>query len=375
MANVMMVLIFTGIGYIFGPMGAFIGFIIGLVALFNSDSTGKSDSPSAPVGNGLLPPPVLKPFTETSPTATQQTSYADLVVEVYAHLLSFFPNKDQSRVQEVSEVLLADDWIPDRHKTFTDIAKRIPVIRAELAESPMLFQLQAHALNEKASKLPAPMKSRLLGQLGTLSELRDLEDPNGCQGFLDRLKAALAMPLTTSSVRSNAESLILQSGDRGAISTLNAMKRDPSRYKQLLKSGAQGNVVLKTALGVMAGVLLADVVKAAMVNHQLEALAAQVDQFVADEGGLDQVPLDALDHEPLEDFSPMSESESSPQPFQVAGDEVALEEFDEPIASAAPSDTTAEDLDIRPTPVEPAVMSEPEPEESSDAWSFSSDSD
>jgi hypothetical protein len=144
------------------------------------------------------------------------------------------------------------------------------------------------------------MKSRLLMQLDSLSTGLGESEPKDCREFISKFQKALRKEFSASSGRIDAEAFIMRSGDSKAISTLQEMYRNPSRYRNILRSSAASNNVLKIALGVFSGMLAAEVAKAAISDYQMKNLISQLDKDFEKAGGLDNVVLEDKELESLE---------------------------------------------------------------------------
>lgn len=84
--------------------------------------------------------------------------------------------------------------------------------------------------------------------------------------------------------RKEAEDYIMNSGDQEAIKALMLARANPSNYTQTLSSGMnKGNDTLKTALGVMTGVvagnLIANAITAAQIQGALENMQAEFNKM------------------------------------------------------------------------------------------------
>jgi len=82
--------------------------------------------------------------------------------------------------------------------------------------------------------------------------------------------------------RREAEDYIMNSGDPEAIKTLMLARANPANYSQVMAGGMnRGNDTLKTALGVMTGVvagsLIADAISASAISSALENMQKEVD--------------------------------------------------------------------------------------------------
>jgi|GEM_PF-4257491 len=294
MANFFVMLLFGGIGAFFGLVWFWIGIAIGIFVWVRSTNAKPKVVPtpaarSSPIFTGnehMQCTPML-----TSPSSDQVREYASCVIELYALILSFYPNSDSTKVNEITVILKHDDWISDKVGALEELAKRLQLIQVEQRDSSMLFQLHCNAQMERVLRLPVPMKSRLAIQLdGLVVDCIDAHQID-CKNLVEKFRGTLRLDSPASSERLDAEDFIARSGDPKAVSTLQEMRRNPSRYKELLRNGASGNTVLKTALGVFSGMLAADTVRAAVSEYQRNNLQTQLDHDIAKAGGLDSIPL------------------------------------------------------------------------------------
>ena len=307
MTNFFVFLLFAGIGSIFGPVGFFIGLILGIfgwIGAANKKTESKSvpAKKEVPIFTGIEHKVSSTPeFQSTAnPGSEQAAEYATVTSYLYAYILCFYPVNDTSKVDEVTDLLRKDDWILDKSKTLDEVAERLSIIQIERRDSPMLFKLHSEALLERTLRLPRPMKSRLLMQLDSLSTGLGESEPKDCREFISKFQKALRKEFSASSGRIDAEAFIMRSGDSKAISTLQEMYRNPSRYRNILRSSAASNNVLKIALGVFSGMLAAEVAKAAISDYQMKNLISQLDKDFEKAGGLDNVVLEDKELESLE---------------------------------------------------------------------------
>lgn len=329
MANFVALIILAGIGSLFGPVGFWIGLGIGVfawVGAVNDKNKAKSVPPKqeVPVFTGSENKASSIPTFQSSakPSSEQAVEYATAASYLYAYIFCFYPVSDTSKVDEITELLRNDDWIVDKSRTLDELAGRLLQIQIERRDSPMLFKLHSQALLERILRLPMPMKSRMLMQLDSLFIGFSDTDPKDCKDFVERFRQALRRDSPVSSARVDAEAFIMSSGDHKAISTLQEMRRNPSRYKDMLRSGATGNTVLKTAFGVFAGMLAADAVKAAVTNYQKQNLLTQLDKDIEKAGGLDNVQLEDKE---LESFETPNFSDETTLNFDGVTDADTLE--------------------------------------------------
>lgn len=315
-------LICTVIGAFFGSIGMWIGIAIGIFAWAgaSSDKTAdKSKQPNSTIPqfpfieptegalntNGTKSKANVPPFPKidqnfgspkplqspSKPSYEQLTEYATSVSHTYARVLSHLPVSDTSTVNVVTNLVKNDEWITDKFDVMSQIAKQVTLGQIQRRDSPMHFQLESNTVLERLLRLPKPMVLRLATQLDSLSlEFADHSSVE-CKSFIERFVQALRSDASISTERMDAEAIIMRSGDQKAISTLQEMRRNPSRYKDMLRNGATGNTVLKTAFGVFAGMLAADAVRAAVTDYQMKNLLTQLDHDIDKAGGVDKVEL------------------------------------------------------------------------------------
>jgi hypothetical protein len=255
-----------------------------------------------------------RPAMPAGPSVEQLHEYGSCLTHLYATVLSFYPSNDRSKVNDLTDLLKADKWITDKYKTLITLAGQLNQIQSERRDSPMLFQLHSNTHLERILRLPQPMRTRLAMQWDSLSNGLGDTDPKDCRDLVERVRQALRQDAPASNGRLAAEEFIVRSGDSKAISTLQEMRQNPSRYKEMLKSGANGNTVLKTAFGVFAGMLAADAVRAAITDQQMKGLLTQLDQDITQAGGVDNVPLH---DKQLESFAGADSSGSATDSFDT----------------------------------------------------------
>ena len=286
------------IGAFFGSTGFWIGVVVGIFAWIgaaNGKAPDKSSKQQAPIpafpifDQNLRSAPLNSGPSE--PSIDQLREYAISVSHIYAGILSRIPASDSSHVDLVTDLIKDDNWIKDKFATLEELALRLKQVQTESRDSPMLFQLSSNGLLERVQKLPKSMKSRLATQLESLSSAPSSSVPHECKALIEKFLRALRVDVPISSERIDAEAVIMGSGDKKAISLLQKMRRNPSRYRELLRDGASGNTVLKTAFGVFAGMLAADAVRAAITDYQKNNLLNQLDQEIAKVGGIENVEL------------------------------------------------------------------------------------
>jgi|JI9StandDraft_2_1071091.scaffolds.fasta_scaffold40564_2 hypothetical protein len=334
MAN-FFVMIFLGlIGSKFGPVGFWLGIVIGIIFWVRSNKNKTKASPESNTQDKLiLDNSILHTTDQTftnnyksgqmiasniickeimfNPNIEQMNEYNQLCSDLYTRMLSFDSSNDGVLINEVSQLIRNDNWISDKVGVLNAMAMHLPVQQAARKESAMLFLLQGKALIERLIRLPAPMRARITLHLEDLSAGKGGSKPKDC---IDNMLEALRTENQISKERQDAETIIARSGDQVAISTLKEMRRNPARYKEMLKSGATGNTVLKTALGVFAGLIAMEAVKAAVTDHQKNELLTQLDKDIAEAGGLENM---AMQDEELDSMAPTDSIQDAASSFEA----------------------------------------------------------
>ena len=95
----------------------------------------------------------------------------------------------------------------------------------------------------------------------------------------------------------DAEDYIMRSGDKEAIKMLMLARANPSNYSQVLEGGMNnGNDTLKTALGVMTGVVAGNMISNAITANAIsQALADMETEFDSALSDTDLASIDDAD--------------------------------------------------------------------------------
>ena len=110
--------------------------------------------------------------------------------------------------------------------------------------------------------------------------------------------------------RTDAENYILNSGDPEAIKMLMLARANPANYSQVLAGGMnRGNDTLKTALGVMTGVVAGNMISNAITASAITSAMEDM-----------QTNLDATDHSSFSDAS-----SSGADSFGCMGDDISID--------------------------------------------------
>lgn len=328
MGNFFALIIFALIGSIFGKIGFFIGVGIGIwVWVSNGKDKPKRDVSS--VAKNPLPnrtPSVESEIFNSQVISASATEYKDALVCFYATLLSMYPATERKMVNSVTELIKQDDWIDNKYEMLDDMLSRLKTTQSERESSPMKHQLHSNLTIERILRLPKSMKSSLALQIETLLDNTQENPHNDGNEYISQTLKSLRKEIPVSSQRLEAENLIIQSGDKQAISALRAMKGNPHKYQEMLKLGAQSNNVLKTAFGVFAGILAAEAVKAAVSDYQKQQLLSKLDDQIQGFGGLESIEVENDELANISEALPHSQDESS---SQLSDDFVDIEEFDQ----------------------------------------------
>ena len=371
MINFFVLLVFGGIGAIFGPVGFLVGIILGIIGWVSSEKDKSKAKPvraesiyvknlhEQPHQSSLLPvseknfiPQESNKQYNKNPSVfglEDAREYIFCVVQLYTFILSFYTSNDSSKVNVVTDILKSDDWIRDKAVALDELAGRLQQTQVERINSPILFQLHWNALIERVLLLPNFLKLRIAIQLDGFSDSFSESDSIDCKDYVEVMRHALRQNSPVSKERLDAEEYITRSGDPKAINTLQEMRQNPSRYKELLKSGATGNIVLKTALGVFAGILAADVVKAAVTDYQIKNLLTQLDSDIKNSGGIDSLKLQDKE---LESFT---KSELAGDSFSSFNGGVEEKSWDNTLPSQT-SEVGISDLSIEDTSISDSMI-------------------
>jgi hypothetical protein len=209
-----------------------------------------------------------------------------LVSTIIAGCLVADGNIEAAGLKAALALLKHDDSIPDKKAAIERLNKTIPKLLAARKASAAAFRLQVIApLAELAQVRDTATKDPLLIILdGMMEGMSDNADANA---FANRVRAALGGGQPKLSRKEAVEHYILTSGDRQAIATFRQMQANPGRYGEQLRRGAQNNTILRTAAGVFAGFIAADLVTSAVHQYQLQQALESFDSELEKIGGLD----------------------------------------------------------------------------------------
>jgi hypothetical protein len=308
MANFFVFLVIVGIGSLFGPIGFVVGVIIGAIGWHGSASKNKVEIADASsqlmAAKGFsgadrpskIPTTSIASAMETAanvigPHPVQLKEYTATISQIFSCFLNYFPKDDLHKANKVTNLVKSDDWVVEKLSALELMANELQRMQKERQESPMLFLLRSNVIIERALRLPSPMRMRLATHMETLIGYMSDTDSQECKDLITAFHLQLRKDHHVSEHCIEAEKIIMRSNDPAAINTLQRMRKEPSRYRDILRSGASGNAVLKTALGVFAGLIAAEAVRAAITDDQKESLLRQLDHNIDKAGGLDNILL------------------------------------------------------------------------------------
>lgn len=309
MANFIGVLVLAAIaGAIFGSTGFWIMAIIGIIGMMGSAKNGAANNKGqAPAS---APTPMQRPAIAiqqaVGPRPDQLAEYASSVVDLFSTILGYLADGHHEIVKALTDSLKSDDWILDKFSVLQDLGKQLAAKQVDRRGSSILFHIQKSADVERIRRMPVPMRLRMLEHVDALMITVGTSSPPDLTEFVAELKTAVSADAPDLRRKLEAEELIYRSGDNQAISTLREMQQNPRNYRKLLSQGAGGNVILKTALGVFAGIIAADVVRAAVTNYQIQRLVDGLDHEINLAGGLDSVATSNAVLEPFDTYQGIS---------------------------------------------------------------------
>lgn len=368
MANFFVFLLFVGIGSIFGPVGFVIGAITGAIAWAGSASKNKTANSQVQPAKAATPAltgserasnvaftslaaPIHVAQPPSGPRPEHLKEYNTIISQIFANFLSRLPKNDFSKINTVIALIKSDEWVLDKFASLDVLANELQLMQKERQESAMLFLLRSNVLVERAMKLPSPMRTRLATHIDTLVKCMSETDPKECTDLFDTFRQQLQKGHPASDSRFDTETFIIRNGDTAAIKMMQRIRKLSPRYRYILKSGATGTTFLKTALGVSAGVIAAEAVRAAITDSQKEILFQKMDQNIEKAGGIDNLPpkyteLDAMSSAESQDQSGFDSAENTSYTSSdtlANGDEALL---------GSPVETYSEEWDLTPDPQE-----------------------
>jgi hypothetical protein len=331
-----------------GWAGFFVGGLIGGSLAAMGSSGKETGSASAKTNNGNArkldvpisksevkpsPPPAKAPVA-TPPKETEESAYVKLVVSCLSVAMAADERSDANWVDFVKEIVSHDSLIPDTARVMWLLNLEVEALKKSREGSGVGFRLRVNdisghlrhlkgrqdiehiqiilrALLDRVKSLPAKdVEEILLAMIASLPAASDADDKvirsstprNIAAAEEDRMKLA--------------EDYLLKSGDIAAHAAFREVKKE-KRFGLGFINAARSSSVIRTAMGVMIGIVAAEAVKAALLNGTTESLSQLVDKNIEKIGGLES--LEGVDvganFESADGLSPNSEIESvAPEP-------------------------------------------------------------
>lgn len=280
-------LLFGGIGALFGTTGFVIGAVLALLVAATTASENQKAAARLPAAASPTPAPTLEPKRPMR----NDNLYGEVVPEALAACVAADGNIQAAAVRTANDLIDSDELLTDKPKALQDFQSHLVLLHSKRMKSKAVFDLATTTVIEKARDVTdrlhkARLASMLKGMVGTLEPTKRSET----QAFVDQITAAFGTSAAVSRKQA-AEDYILRSGDPAALNALRQMKGNPATYGKRLKEAASGNSIMKTALGVFTGMIAAELVTGAIRSYQLEQALAQFDDQLASIGGLENLPL------------------------------------------------------------------------------------
>lgn len=276
-------LIFGWLGSFFGSTGTVIGVIIGIIAGLNSDDDkSKAEIKALPNTNGssiiksVSDSTILSPPDNVSKiNLNEQNLYKEVVVEVIAACIAADGNIEESEIDMATLLIENDDLIFDKKGALESLRVNIDNFLQDCKKSKAIFKLKTTTIIHKADGIiDSLQRDRIDIVLDSMLDVVSAENRPDTVELIERIKSKLQNSSQKSSQQEAAERFILNSGNTEAIKSLREMQKNPSTYKDRLIQAAQGNTVMKTALGVFTGVIAANLITSAMQHTQPEQALA-----------------------------------------------------------------------------------------------------
>lgn len=324
MGQFIALIVFTLIGSTFGPLGFFIGLGIGIGAwILIAGEKNKLNKIDASLEAPLLSnksPTVKHDFFNSVRSVDVMSEYKDALVRLYSTLLFMYPASDRAMVNTLTELVKSDGWIGNKYQMLDEMLCQLETIQIEFEASPMMHQLHSNSIIERTLRLPKAMRTSLALQMESLLDSSPANSNKEGHEYIANLLQSLRKDLPVSNQRAEAETLIMQSGDQQAINILREMKRNPSQYQEMFKSGIKSNTVLKTAFGVFTGMLAAEAVKAAVSEYQKQQLLSNLDEQIQSVGGLEHIEVKNDELAVISELPPSFDEPSSSDKTDEMGD-------------------------------------------------------
>lgn len=294
MANFIAILFLSGLaGLIFGWVGFTVVFVVCLLAMAgkNNDKNNKTipitthEPMRSKVSNSTQSKPTSESSTESS--FSSRSTYESTTLELFSRFLSYCPAGDTSMLEAITKIVRKDQFIINKSNALETISATISKHELERTSSQITFLLRTNAATERIIQLPSAMRMQFLENLNIYKNASD-------ENLIDEVKelvASIRKRVEDTLLKNSVEEFVMRSGDIQAMQTINRMRGSPKHYMRYLKNGAKNNSVLKIAFGVFAGILAADVVRAALTESMRIQALAQLDQAIDEAGGLQHIHI------------------------------------------------------------------------------------
>ena len=290
------VVIFGGIGY---WIGDFIGFLIGSAIAIGAIMSGSSDDKVEPDNKKISSDDASSSTEDVSKNKpdgfsfghTPSRGYQSALVDLAALIIVADGKIEESEIDTAAELIEYDDFITDKSSCSEGLRNKIEELQCEYEKSPVAFKLKAVSVMQVASSFKKLIEQdRVLVFLETLLDSIEEGDKCKAEAIYSKIKRKIQAVDNISNADA-AEMYILKSGNQEAIQEFARMKADPRNYKKNFREASKSNSVMRTAFGVFAGMIAANLVMGAINQMQLDEALASFDSSLEDMGGLDNVEL------------------------------------------------------------------------------------
>lgn len=318
------------IGALFGSVGFFIGGALGLWLGFSAADEYEKQQNNEQAGSSKSEPSSAstaaeeKPFrSDSKSNLYSSTTYSAVIPQLIAACVSADGEMSEAEVDLAIQFVENDEYILDKASALASLHTHHEIFSKARQTGRSIYKLKITTVIHKALEIQDPLeRARVLVILNAMLEVAGNEPPDEIRHLIAEIKQGWRDAPKPISKMQAAEEFVLKSGDREAIDAFRKMKQDPSRYGQGFKRAAQGNSVLRIALGVFTGMVAAELVTGAIYQHQLQEALAQFDMELASMGGIENLSFDAAPlatpafqtaswQEPVDDISSDMECDDS----------------------------------------------------------------
>jgi hypothetical protein len=239
-----------------------------------------------------------------TPSAPPPVPYEKLLPEILAACVCATGEASDAATEEATAVLEDDTCLADKFGAFSVFEASL-LSMSELASSGTpQFKVRIAKLAQAVKALKHLEKGRVTAVLTRLEGVAGALDKNLSRVALEKLKAAAESPLATEAPRTlrltiarppdvgAIEEYVLRTGDPTAIRTVQEARGNVRALGAKLRLGAANNSVLKTALGVFAGVIAAELVLDVARRAELKRALGEFNDRLIALGGPEHLALD-----------------------------------------------------------------------------------